>query len=98
MKFVIYARYTSDRDKVLSHRPAHREYVRGLLDEGKLVLAGPFTDDIGGLFVYEVNSFETASAMVTKDPFAVEGVFEEVDIKEWSLILSDSENLQMPTP
>ena len=94
MKFVIYAKYTSDKEKILEHRPAHRGYVRRLLDEGKLVLAGSFADDSGGLFVYDVESPEVASRMVTKDPFSIKSVFEEVTVKQWSLILSDTEKLQ----
>ena len=96
MKFVIYAKYTGDKEKVLAHRPAHREYMRKLLDEGKLIAAGPFADDSGGLFIYDVESSEVASTMVTKDPFSIKGVFEEVIVKEWTLVLSDTGKLQMP--
>ncbi|MEM7466756.1 MAG: YciI family protein [Pseudomonadota bacterium] len=51
MKFTVYAKHASDKQKILAHRPAHREYMRKLLNEGNLLLAGPFADDSGGLFV-----------------------------------------------
>jgi uncharacterized protein YciI len=71
MKYVIYAKYTSDKEKILAHRPAHRDYVGKLVREGKLVLAGPFVDDSGGLFIYDVESPEAASMMVSEDPFSI---------------------------
>ena len=93
MKYVGYARYTNDREKIIAHRPAHRAYVRELLNQGKLALAGPFSDDSGGLFIYEVDSSEAASAIVAKDPFSVNGVYEAVEIKPWALVFSSVELL-----
>ena len=97
MKYVSYAKYTNDREKILAHRPAHRDYLRKLLNQGKLALAGPFSDDSGGLFVYEVDSSEAASAIVAEDPFSINGVYETVEVKPWTLVFSSIELLRTNT-
>lgn len=91
MKFVSYATYINDKSKILAHRPAHRDYVRNLLGQGKLALAGPFSDDSGGLFIYEVDSAEAASVIVAGDPFSINGVYDKVVIKPWTLVFSNAE-------
>jgi len=56
MKFVNCARYVSDREKINSVRPAHRIYVKGLMEQGRLITGGPFTDDSGALLIYEAET------------------------------------------
>ncbi|MBI4694121.1 MAG: hypothetical protein HY749_08870 [Gammaproteobacteria bacterium] len=88
MKFVNHARYAADAGKIAATRPAHRDYLGTLLASGQLLLAGPFTDDSGALFVYEAETLEAARALVAADPFAQAGVFEHCDIKPWKLVFS----------
>jgi len=94
MKYVSYATYATDKTKIAAHRPAHREYLSILLNQGKLVAAGPFTDDSGGLFIYEVDSAEAASALVAGDPFSMNGVYQKFEIKPWKLVFSNTELLR----
>jgi uncharacterized protein YciI len=91
MKYVSYAKYINDNAKIIAHRPAHRDYVRKLHSQGKLAIAGPFSDDSGGLFIYEVDSAEAGSAIVAEDPFSINGVYEKVEIKPWTLVFSNVE-------
>lgn len=78
--------YCADKDKVQSLRPAHREYLRRLQHEGKLAMAGPFTDDSGALIVYEAASLEEARSLLENDPFNKGGVFESYQLKEWNQV------------
>ena len=48
-----------------------------------MALAGPFADDIGGLFVYNAVSREEAVFYLKQDPFAREGVFADCELLEW---------------
>lgn len=72
-------------------RPRHLEYLQPLIDQGRVVFAGPhpavdspepgaagFT---GSLIVAEFDSIECARAWSAADPYTVEGVFRTVDIK-----------------
>ena len=56
MKFAAIVVYTSDATTIAKARPAHREYLTGLQQQGKLVISGPFSDDRGGLLVYEAET------------------------------------------
>ena len=47
--FVNYAKYAADKSRLATVRPAHWEYDQALKGAGKLALAGPFAEDIGGL-------------------------------------------------
>ena len=74
-----------------SVRPRHLQYLQGLIDRGRVVFAGPhpaidspdpgpagFT---GSLIVAEFDSLESAKEWCSQDPYTVEGVFRDVEIK-----------------
>lgn len=84
MKYPAFYVYCSDKDRIQMHRSAHREYVGKLRGEGKIVMAGPFSDDSGALIVYEADSIEGARALIESDPFNRNGVFESYQMKEWN--------------
>ena len=81
--FANYAKYAADMSRLASARPAHWEYDRTLKSAGKLALAGPFADDMGGLFVYSAQHREEAASLLKEDPFARDGVFANYELLEW---------------
>jgi pimeloyl-ACP methyl ester carboxylesterase/uncharacterized protein YciI len=89
MKFVTYASYVPDSEAVDDLRPEHFEYMAGLLAEGKLAAAGSFADGSGGLFIYDMDSFEDAKAAVSADPFAAGGAFARYEVKPWEADLAN---------
>jgi uncharacterized protein YciI len=91
MKYISFATYTSDKAKVIAHRPAHRAYLSDLFQQGQLIAAGPFTDDSGGLFIHEAESVESAKVLVTADPFTTNAVYEHCDLKPWTLVFANAE-------
>jgi uncharacterized protein YciI len=83
MKFVVIAEYIADAEKVAAIRPEHRTYCRELRDSGQLAASGPFTDGTAALFIYEVDSAETAEAILRADPFFASGVMARWQIRPW---------------
>ena len=83
--YVNYARCVSDLSRVGRVRPAHRSYARTIEANGKLIMAGPFADDSGALFIYRAQSKDEAMALVLADPYHAEGVFETYALSEWRL-------------
>lgn len=72
-------------------RPHHLQYIQPLVDQGRVVFAGPhpaidspdpgpagFT---GSLIIAEFGSLEEAKAWSARDPYVLEGVFATVEIK-----------------
>jgi len=78
-------------EKRLAARPAHVERLKALVDEGRLVLAGPHplidADDpgpagfSGSLIVAEFASRELALAWASADPYVAAGVYAKVTVK-----------------
>jgi uncharacterized protein len=68
-------------------RPAHLEHLRPLAEAGRIRLAGPFLDKTGSLIVLEAASLEEAWAIVARDPYVREGVFNRVDVKPFTAVL-----------
>ena len=56
--------------EVLRIQREHMANIRKMADDGKLLLAGPFTDggELRGMFVFKVGSAEEAKALCEQDP------------------------------
>jgi uncharacterized protein YciI len=91
MKYAAVIEYIQDREKIQSIRPAHRQYLTGLLQSGKLAAAGPFTDDSGALIIYEAGDPEEAEALVRGDPFCANGVFVRWQLRPWNTVMANRE-------
>jgi hypothetical protein len=86
MKYAAIATYTSDASTIAKARPAHREYLTALIQQGKLIISGPFSDDSGGLLVYEAETAAQVEKLIAEDPFATEGVFISWEIRPWNVV------------
>ncbi|WP_150243343.1 YciI family protein [Nocardiopsis quinghaiensis] len=71
------------------HRPAHREYLDGLSEQGANLCSGPFGpgEAPGALLLFRAASEEEALALTEKDPFRLRGLVSEVGIREWVPVL-----------
>lgn len=96
-----YAIMSEDNDgslaKRLTARPDHVARLTALVDEGRLLIAGPhpavdspepgpagFT---GSLVVAEFESLEEARAWADKDPYIAAGVYASVTVKPFNRVL-----------
>ncbi|MEH6516504.1 MAG: YciI family protein [Halioglobus sp.] len=78
-------------------RPAHLERIQTLVDQGKLLAAGPHpaldTEDpgeagfTGSLIIAEFSSLEAATAWADSDPYVEAGVFSRVIVKPYKVVL-----------
>jgi uncharacterized protein YciI len=57
--------FTENEELRLQTRPVHREYLRSLLDAGKLSMSGPWADDTGALIIYGRRIWPRQSAFST---------------------------------
>ena len=84
-------------EKRLAARPAHLERLNTLLNEGRLILAGPHpaidSEDpgeagfSGSLIVAEFDSLEAAKAWAADDPYQDAGVYAKVTVKPFKRVL-----------
>ncbi len=78
-------------------RQRHLARLHALRDEGRLVLAGPHpaidANDpgpagwTGSLVVAEFDSLEAARAWASEDPYVEAGVYSDVDVQPFKLVL-----------
>ncbi len=85
--------YGPDIAKIAEFRPAHREYLRDLISQNKLVISGPFVDDSGGLLVYNAETEADVDAIIKSDPFYKCGVFKTWTIRPWKIVMANRELL-----
>ena len=71
------------------HRPAHLERLQTLQSQGKLLLAGPFTDKAGSLIIIEADSLEEATAFAQSDPYTIHGIFERIVVHPFHQVLPE---------
>lgn len=86
MKFAASIEYSQDSTLVEAHRLAHRAYLTGLLDQGKLFASGPYADGSGALIIYEADSPEAAEGLLKADPFHAAGVFLNWTTRPWKVV------------
>jgi uncharacterized protein len=87
--YAVTYRYTDDvatRDRV---RPEHREYLRGLADQGLLLLSGPFgpNEAPGALLIFRAADKAEVNALIEKDPFSTSGVIAGSETREWEPVI-----------
>jgi uncharacterized protein len=68
----------------LEGRPAHRERLVALRDEGRLLAAGPYADESGALLLFRVDSLAEAEQIVVEDPYYSGPGVSVVRLKEWN--------------
>jgi len=83
-------------EKRLAARPAHLERLNALLDQGRLILAGPHpaidSEDpgeagfSGSLVVAEFEDLETAQSWANDDPYMHAGVYDKVTVKPFKKV------------
>lgn len=84
--------YTSAPDvhlKAPEHFPAHRARIDEFHLRGDLQMIGTFADPQADGAMAIFGTRESAEAFATGDPFVVNGVVSDVDIRQWNEILDD---------
>lgn len=75
----------------LDNREAHIDFLKSLGDS--LKAAGPFLDDegkmTGSLVIIEAMDRAEIEAIADRDPYAIAGLFEKVDIKPWNWVIKN---------
>lgn len=89
--FVVHYTYSDDTAARDEHRPAHREFLGGLADEGTVLLSGPYADveeaPDAALLLLRGDSAATLAELLREDPFQQQGLVEQVAIREWTPVL-----------
>lgn len=83
--------------KRLEARPAHLERIQSLVDEGRLLVAGPMpaidSEDpgpagfTGSVIIGEFASLDAAQRWAAEDPYVLAGVFQSVSVKPFKRVL-----------
>ena len=86
--FAVTIKFTDDAERRQQVRPTHREYLKKLLDAGKLFESGPFVDDSGAMIVYDAADVAEVQELLANDPYAPNGIVETVTINEWNRVIA----------
>ena len=82
MTFVVIGHDSPDGQSLRRiHRAAHLARLETLDAEGRLLLAGPFTDGTGSLIVFTAASEAEAADWIAADPYVTAGVFRSFTIR-----------------
>lgn len=69
------------------HRPAHREWLNGLVEQGAVLASGPFADNAGALLIFTAENEDGLHGLLSQDPFAVAGAISAVKTSEWKPVI-----------
>ncbi len=87
--FAVTYSYTDDIATRDSLRTEHRDYLRGLADQGVLLLSGPYGpgEAPGALLLFLADDKASIAALVAMDPFATSGVIADSQIAQWDPVI-----------
>jgi uncharacterized protein YciI len=68
-KYLVLSNLVADREKSAPYREAHLTYLTKLKNEGKLHIAGRFSDGTGGMYILTADTLEEAEQMAKNDPY-----------------------------
>ncbi|KUG51053.1 hypothetical protein AVL62_12420 [Serinicoccus chungangensis] len=89
--FVVHYTYSDDTAARDEHRPAHREFLGGLGQEGTALLTGPYAEveeaPDAAMLILRGESAADLAELLREDPFQQQGLVEQVAIREWTPVL-----------
>lgn len=68
------------------HIPAHKAYVRDLIEKGHQARSGYWARRGGGMMIFQAESMEEAKAIVDRDPLVRNGCV-EYELYEWCVVV-----------
>jgi uncharacterized protein YciI len=71
----------------LEARPAHRELLRKLHGEGRVLAAGPFADESGAVLIYNVGSPAELDELIEQDAYFRAPGVAIVRRQEWTPVI-----------
>ncbi len=66
--------------------PAHKAYVRSLVEQGHQAKSGYWGELGGGMLLFWADSLQQAEAIVTQDPLIQNGCV-EYELHEWRIVV-----------
>lgn len=82
-------RYRRPLEEVVAHQEAHRAFQRQLLEEGRLLAAGPHDPRFGGMMLLRVDDHDaqkTLDAIRDADPYYKAGVV-QYELLVWNVVI-----------
>lgn len=84
--YAVRYRYSDDVAGLDEHRPAHRDFLGGLVEEGVVVAAGRLLEGPAeALILLEGESADQVRELLREDPFAQQGLIDAVEVREWDV-------------
>jgi uncharacterized protein len=73
------------------YRPAHIDLIKSLVADGKMIVAGPYADASGALFIFRggegMNKDVIEQEFVNKDSYVANGLVTKWKALEWNSVL-----------
>lgn len=69
-------------------RPAHRQLLERLRDEGVVFGAGPWPDDSGGMIIFDTDDEQRARQLIADDPYCQAPGVSIVSVRPWNAVIT----------
>ncbi|PRZ40817.1 hypothetical protein CLV47_114115 [Antricoccus suffuscus] len=79
--------YDKGPEKRDAARMAHRDYLRTLFDQRKVLLSGPLADESQGYVVYYADNLDEATELLKNDPYNLQDGATCKGPREWTILL-----------
>ncbi|WP_087118105.1 YciI family protein [Corynebacterium urinipleomorphum] len=91
MTYFIVTYTYGEKSLIQDTRPAHRDFITGLKDNGDVIAAGPFAGDEQSVIIVRLPENATqadAQALLADDPYLAAGALADRDFREWNPVIN----------
>jgi uncharacterized protein YciI len=83
--FLVEIRYV--QEKYGEVRPRHREFLNRQASAGTVAVGGPFTDETGGVTLYQAEDEAALYKIIDQDPYYLEGAVAERTVRGFKPVI-----------
>lgn len=94
--FAVTYTYVPETQEMTDTRPEHVEFLKGMYEEGRLLVSGRLTDaePLGALLIIRAESVEEVEGVMDGDPFHRGGFITERLVRRWNIVFGSIEGAE----
>lgn len=71
----------------------HAEFMNRIIETGKILLGGPFSDGSGSMVIVKTETEQEARTIFEGDPWLLHNIHQREEVRPWQIFINEFQNL-----